>query len=125
MTANLTIPDSTDSITPDSAIKGYLTGDTQAPNGLPMNAGIVFPASPTSGTYFLRTDYLPNRVFRYNGTRWVAINDAERTPLTRGASDITQLGTFVNASGSFVNAGNVTIPVKQSLSNALTPKADN
>jgi len=111
--------------TPDTPIKGYLTGDTQAPNGLPMNAGIVFPASPANGTYFLRTDYLPNRVFRYNGTRWVAINDAERTPLTRGAGDITQLGTFVNATGSFVNAGNVTIPVKQSLSNALTPKADN
>jgi len=108
-----------------AVIQGYLTGDTQAPNGLPMNTGIVFPATPATGTYFLRTDYLPNRVFRYNGTRWVAINDAQRTPLTRGASDITQLGTFVNASGSFVNAGNVTIPVKQSLSNALTPKADN
>ena len=125
LTANLTIPDSTDSITPDSAITGYLTGDTQAPNGLPMNTGIVFPTSPATGDYFLRTDYLPNRVFRYNGSRWVAINDAQRTPLTRGASDITQLGTFVNASGSFVNAGNVTLPVKQSLSNALTPKADN
>ena len=111
--------------TPDTPIRGYLTGDTQAPNGLPMNTGIVFPGSPTTGEYFLRTDYLPNRVFRYDGTRWTAINDAQRTPLTRGASDITQLGTFVNASGSFVNAGNVTIPVKQSLSNALTPKADN
>jgi len=111
--------------TPDMPIKGYLTGDTQAPNGLPMNAGIVFPASPATGTYFLRTDYLPNRVFRYDGTRWVAINDAQRTPLTRGAGDITQLGTFINAAGSFVNASNVTIPVKQSLSNALTPKADN
>ena len=124
LTANLQIPDSTVP-TPNTPIKGYLTGGAQAPNGLPMNTGIVFPGNPTSGTYFLRTDYLPNRVFRYNGTRWEAINDAQRTPLTRGVSDITQLGTFVNASGSFVNAGNVTIPVKQSLSNALTPKADN
>ena len=123
--ANLKIPDTTASITPGETIKGYLTGDTQAPNGLPMNTGIVFPANPTTGTYFLRTDYLPNRVFRYSGSRWVAINDAQRTPLTRGVNDITQLGTFVNASGSFVNAGNVTIPEKQSLSNALTPKADN
>jgi hypothetical protein len=108
-----------------AVIQGYLTGDTQAPNGLPMNTGIVFPTSPAVGEYFLRTDYLPNRVFRYNGTRWVAINDAQRTSLTRGTSDITQLGTFVNASGSFVNGSNVTVPVKQSLSNALTPKADN
>ena len=123
--ANLKIPNTTASITPGETIKGYLTGDTQAPNGLPMNTGIVFPANPTTGTYFLRTDYLPNRVFRYSGSRWVAINDAQRTPLTRGVNDITQLGTFVNASGSFVNAGNVTIPEKQSLSNALTPKADN
>ena len=123
--ANLQIPNSGNAITPGDTITGYLTGDAQAPNGLAMNAGIVFPGSPTNGTYFLRTDYLPNRVFRYNGTRWVAINDVQRTSLTRGVNDITQLGTFVNASGSFVNAGNVTVPVKQSLSNALTPKADN
>ena len=125
--ANGKIPDTTNAITPrpSDTIKGYLTGDTQAPNGLPMNTGIVFPTSPATGTYFLRTDYLPNRVFRYDGTRWVAINDAQRTPLTRGATDITQLGTFVNATGSFVNSSNVSVPVKQSLSNALTPKADN
>jgi hypothetical protein len=124
--ANLKIPDTTsNTVTPSDAIKGYLTGDSQAPNGLPMNTGIVFPAHPSVGTYFLRTDYLPNRVFRYDGARWVTINNAERTPLTRGVADITQLGTFVNATGSFVNAGNVTVPVKQSLSNALTPKADN
>jgi hypothetical protein len=121
--ANLKISNS--SVTPGQTITGYLTGDTQAPNGLPMNTGIVFPGSPTIGTYFLRTDYLPNRVFRYDGIRWVAINDAQRTPLTRGTGDITQLGTFVNATGSFTNASNVVIPVKQSLSNALTPKADN
>ena len=124
LTPKGTVPDDAEP-TPDTPIKGYLTGDTQAPNGLPMNTGIMFPENPSNGTYFLRTDYLPNRVFRYNGTRWVAINDAQRTPLTRGVSDITQLGTFVNASGSFVNASNVTVPVKQSLSNALTPKADN
>ena len=118
------LPDGTPP-TPDTPIKGYLTGDTQAPNGLPMNTGIVFPTTPSLGEYFLRTDYLPNRVFRYDGARWVAINDAQRTPLTRGVGDITQLGTFVNASGSFVNGSNVSVPVKQSLSNALTPKADN
>jgi hypothetical protein len=105
--------------------KAYLSGTAQAPNGVAMGMGIQFPQNPISGDYFLRTDYLPNRVFRFDGKRWVSINDVQRTSLTQGQNNQTQLGTFVNASGSFVNADGNTVPVKQSLSKALTPKADN
>lgn len=103
----------------------YLSGDKVAPNAVAMGMGIQFPQNALSGEFFLRTDYLPNRVFRYDGKRWVAINDVQRTSLTQGANNQTQLGTFVNASGSFVNADGNTVNVKQSLSKALTPKADN
>lgn len=103
----------------------YLSGTNVAPNGVAMGMGLSFPSNPLSGDYFLRTDYLPNRVFRYDGKRWVAINDVQRTSLTQGINNQTQLGTFVNASGSFTNADGNTVPVKQSLSQALKPRADN
>lgn len=103
----------------------YLSGTATAPNGIAMGMGIQFPDNPLNGDYFLRTDYLPNRVFRYDGKRWLSVNDVQRTSLTQGQNNQTQLGTFVNASGSFVNADGVTVNVKQSLSKALTPKADN
>jgi len=112
-------------LTAGAAIDAYLSGTAVAPNAAAMGVGIQFPANPLSGDYFLRTDYLPNRVFRFNGKSWIAINDVQRTSLTQGANNQTQLGTFVNASGTFVNSDGNTVNVKQSLSTALTPRADN
>ena len=111
-------------VTPDTVIPGWLTGDGQAPNGLPMYSGIAFPSSPLVGDYTLRTDYLPNRLFRWDGKRWVKIEDNVRTTLTPGPSNQTQRSSFVNNTDTYVNnTGNVT--VRQSLSQALKPKADN
>ena len=95
-------------LTPGSTVYGYLSGSAVAPNEQAMGVGIMFPANPISGDYFLRTDYLPNRVFRFDGKRWVSINDVQRTSLTQGANNQTQLGTFVNASGTFTNADGAT-----------------
>jgi hypothetical protein len=79
---------------------------------------------PKVGDYALRTDYLPNRLFRWNGARWVKIEDNVRTTLTPGPSNQTQRSGFVNNTDTYRNnTGNVT--VRQSLSQALRPKADN
>ena len=111
-------------VSPDATIPGWLTGDGQTPNGLPVTSGIAFPSSPLVGDYALRTDYLPNRLFRWNGTRWVKIEDNVRTTLTPGPSNQTQRSSFVNNTDTYTNnTGNVT--VRQSLSQALRPKADN
>ena len=112
-------------LTAGAVLPGYLTGAAVAPNDVAMGVGIMFPANAISGEYFLRTDYIPNRVFRFDGKRWVSINDVQRTSLTQGANNQTQLGTFVNASGTFTNEDGKQVPVRQSLSKALTPKADN
>jgi hypothetical protein len=106
-------------------IKGYLTGSPNAPNGFPVQAGISFPYDPHVGDYFLRTDYLPNRLFRFDGKMWVAINNVQRTSLTQGSSNGTLLGTFLNDTNTFVNNDGATVNERQSLSTALTPKADN
>lgn len=109
---------------PDRDIAGYLTGDGLAPNGLPVAVGISFPSNPLTGDYALRTDYLPNRLFRYNGRLWVKIEDNVRTSLTPGPNNHTQRSSFVNNTETFTNnKGNIT--VRQSLSGALRIKADN
>lgn len=109
---------------PTSDIQGWLTGDGKAPNGLPVVTGIAFPSNPLIGDYCLRTDYLPNRLFRYDGRRWVKIEDNVRTQLTPGPDNQTLRSRFVNETDTFTNnSGNVS--VRQSLSQALRPKADN
>lgn len=111
-------------VSPSSTVQGYLTGDGKAPNGLPVYSGIAFPTSPLVGDYALRTDYLPNRLFRWDGRRWVKIEDNVRTTLTPGSNNQTLRSSFVNNTNTFTNnSGQVT--ERQSLSQALKPKADN
>lgn len=112
-------------VTPDTTITAYLGGDGTAPNGWPVTADTSFPANPSIGTFVLRTDYLPNRLFRFDGKRWIKIEDNVRTDLTPGPNNQTQHSIFINNTDTFKNVEGQTIPVRQSLSKALTPKADN
>lgn len=111
---------------------GYLTGDGVPPNGAPYNFGITFPPNPVDGEFFLRTDYLPNRMYRYNGTHWIKFEDNVR--MTTSMLGITQTNdpdlirqklkaSFVNNESTATIAGTV-VREKQSLSKALKPKAD-
>ena len=119
-----TIDSSAGTASPGDTVHGYLTGAGQTPNGLPVTTGIAFPNSPSVGDYALRTDYLPNRLFRYDGRRWVKIEDNVRTTLTPGADNTTLRSSFVNNTETYTNnSGNVS--VRQSLSQALKPQADN
>ena len=111
--------------TPDSSIPAYLGGDGTAPNGWPVTAATSFPASPSIGDYVLRVDYVPNRLFRFDGARWAKIEDDVRTDLTPGPNNQTQRSVFVNDTSTYTNTEGQTLPTRQSLSKALTPKADN
>ena len=111
---------------PGAKVKGYLSGDGFAPNGLDVNMGIAFPGHAKSGDYFLRLDFVPNRLFRYDGKRWIKIEDAVRTNLTPGAANNATLrSSFVNDDTTFTDAQGNTRQERQSLSKILTPKADN
>lgn len=88
--------------------------------------GVMFPSHSIAGDYFLRLDYVPNRLFRYDGRRWVKIEDAVRTDLTPGSTDNKTLRSgFTNNNNSFQNSSGETVEERQSLSKALRPKADN
>ena len=112
--------------TPASSHYGfYLDGDGVAPNGNPAGFGITFPTSNVdTGDYFLRTDYLPNRLFRYDGLRWIKIEDSVRITMSNTDTKENWKTKFVNASGT-TNINGLTVDQRQSLSNALKPKADN
>ena len=116
---------------------GYLLGDGLPPNGAPFTQGIAFPINPSVGQYALRTDYLPNRLFRFDGSRWTKIEDKVRMTMSNlGASDVaegarfegkdarqTQKSNFVN--NTRVNSINgKQVNERQSLSKALRPEAD-
>ena len=73
---------------------------------------------------FLRTDFLPNRLFRYDGTRWVKIEDSVRLTTTNTDTRANWKTKFVNeASTTTING--LTVEQRQSLTDALKPKADN
>ena len=104
---------------------GYLLGD-----GLPPNQsislygqGIAFPEFSADGDFFLRTDYLPNRLFRFNGKRWLKYKDAVRQTMSNTDTRQTYRTSFVNNDNVTVVNG-VEMPEQQSLSKALKPRAD-
>jgi len=105
---------------------GYLTGDGQAPNGLPTGAGIVFPANPQVGDYFLRIDYFPQLLFRWSGKLWIRISENVRTQ-TGFASDAnqSQLSSFINDKKQTQLTDGSYVPERQSLSTMLTLTPDN
>ena len=112
----------TQQYTPEAKVEGYLTGDGSAPNGIPVVSGITFPTSPSIGDYCLRLDYMPNRLFRYDGSRWVKIEDSVRTNLTRGAADnLTQKSTFTHNTNTWVNSQGNVQEERQGLSRGLRP----
>jgi hypothetical protein len=111
---------------PLAKVQGYLTGDGRAPNKIVTGAGISFPADPNEGEYYLRLDYLPNRLFRFDGNFWRKIEDSVRTNITPGAEDnLTMRSSYVNNTNTYTDASGTVHNERQNLSKALTPKADN
>ena len=103
--------------------KGYLLG-LDSINGEVFGTGISFPLDNAPGDYFLRTDYLPNRLFKYDGVKWSKVHDGVRTNMTNTNTKRTQVATFINNTNTNTIGGESTSE-RQSLSNALKPKADN
>jgi hypothetical protein len=112
---------------------GYLTGDGIPPDGAPYSFGIAFPPAAVQGEFFLRTDYLPNRLFRYDGKHWIKFEDNVRmTTSTLGETQTNDpLLVRRKLKASFVNntttatIGGTVVPERQALSQVLKARADN
>jgi len=77
---------------------GYLVGDGYPPNGYAFGFGIQFPSNPENNDYYLRVDFLPNRLFRFSSVQngWIAVEDAVRMTMTQTDTRRTQKTAFIN-----------------------------
>jgi hypothetical protein len=104
---------------------GYLTGTGTAPNGLPAGAGIAFPQDPQVGNYFLRIDYTPNVLFRWDGQLWLRISEDVRTDTGLTDADQSLRSGFINNQDEiFVNNEGEELPSAQPLSSMLQLEPD-
>jgi hypothetical protein len=103
---------------------GYMLGYDDAPNGAPFGRGTEFPRDIEAGDFFLRTDYMPNRMFRYDGTKWARLYDDVRMTLSNVEERQTHRTSFINNRKTNLIDG-VVVEERQSISKALRPKADN
>ena len=99
--AKLTETDGSPAVPTRDGYQGYLLEDGIPPNGsmtpgAQFGFGIQFPLGPSTGDTFLRTDYLPNRLFRYDGSRWVKQEDNVRMTLTNTDTRQTLKTSFIN-----------------------------
>ena len=90
-------------------------------HGETLATGDQFPTGPNDGTYFIRTDFTPNRLFVFRGSRWQRLYD--------NVSDVTWSDKTYLAS-DFTNNTNTTIidndefEERQPLSQVIKPKSD-
>lgn len=103
---------------------GYLLGFSDAPNGAPFGSGTQFPIENQSGDYFLRTDFVPNRMFRYDGIKWSRLYDDVRMTLSNVEDRQTHRTSFINNRNTNMIDGEQ-VQERQSISKALRPRADN
>jgi hypothetical protein len=103
---------------------GYLTGSSTAPNGFATGAGIAFPQNPQVGDYFLRIDYLPQILYRWDGKLWIRISENVRTETGFTGENQSQLSGFINNDNPMVLTDGAVVPQRQALSTILTLSPD-
>jgi len=89
--------------------------------GETVQTGAVFPTTPRSGDFFIRTDFQPNRLFVYRDTKWIRLYDNidDRT-----WSDRTfNASTFVNNVKTDAAKGQE-YEQRQSITDAILPRPD-
>ena len=79
-----------------SGYSGYLLGDGYPVNGYVFGLGIQFPGEPAQDDFFLRTDFLPNRLFRFDMPAWIRVEDSVRMNMTNNDSRQTLKTSFIN-----------------------------
>ena len=79
-----------------SGYHGYLLGDGIPVNGYEFGHGIQFPVNASKNDFFLRTDFLPNRLFQFDGNRWIKKEDDLRMTMSNTDNRQTQKTSFIN-----------------------------
>ena len=103
---------------------GYMSGSGEAPNGFPTGAGISFPANPQVGDYFLRIDYLPQLLYRWDGALWIRISANVRTQTGYTSADQSLQSQFINNTAQTQLTDGTFVSQSQPLSSILQLSPD-
>lgn len=90
-------------------------------HGETVESGLSFPLNPHQGDFFIRTDYTPNAMFAYRGTRWQRVQTANG-PVDLRDKVMNAAGFINNTATTVVN--NQEFPERQALSKVVLPKSD-
>jgi hypothetical protein len=93
----------------------------QYDHGEQVDQGNSFPITPQQGEFFVRTDYMPNAMFVFRGTRWQRVSEYNDNTTMRDR--VFNAGPFINNNATTV-IGNKEMPVRQALSQVIKPKTD-
>ena len=58
----------------DIEIPKFLAMPDNFPMGGNASFGVTFPAEPIKGDLYLRVDYMPSKLFKWSGTRWIEVD---------------------------------------------------
>jgi hypothetical protein len=89
---------SVNSVPQRSGYTGYLLGNGFPDNGYDFGFGIQFPTSPQDNDFFLRVDFLPNRLYKFDSksSAWIAVEDSVRMNMTNNDTRNTLKTGFIN-----------------------------
>lgn len=113
---------------PEVPHKPVIEFDDYADGAAPVNgfnlvgSGTSFPPDANDDDYFLRTDFVPNRLFQKSGSRWVKIGDDNKFVWNAANRVLT---TFINNDAERTNTDGSTEPEKTNLSKVVKPRTDN
>lgn len=112
-----------DAEVPDKPTVGFDFGGVVPPNGKQIvGSGASFPVDTAQdGDYFLRTDFVPHRLFQKSGNRWIRIGDDNQQ---RWAAANRVLTTFINNDRTSTLSDGETVPEKTNLSQVVRPRTD-
>lgn len=88
----------------------------------PVESGHMFPTNPQDGDYFVRIDYQPNTLFKWDGGNWGIIECDYRGSQWKAVGKI--LDSFINNDATTTMKDGETFAEKQPLHNAVKPRAD-
>jgi len=109
---------------PDHDMEHYLAGDGVPPNGFPVKVQTTFPDIPTIGEYVLRTDFMPNRLYIFNGSRWIHVEDDVTMIMTNTTDRVTYKTDAFNNKDQITLSDGTKIDSRDSLSKVLKIRED-